>query len=95
MPGSPTKAQLRATAATEARAVKDRWKILAAEARTVWGKLHPEELAKVDGNFHVLAGLVQMRYQVSRQESDRQVSAFFSKHIPAPVAAAPAAIPVN
>jgi hypothetical protein len=37
-------------------------------------------LVQVDGNFHRLAGLVQMRQQVSREEADQQVKAFLARH---------------
>lgn len=102
-PGTPTKSQLRAAALLEARTIKARWQKLIGEAQAVWSKLHAQELAKVDGNFHVLAGLVQMRYRITREETDRQVQAFFDQHLtvtapaPAPtvrmatVVAAPAA----
>jgi len=80
-PAAPrTNNQIKSTAMADGRAVKAKWKPLIAEAKTVWSKLYPEELAKVDGNFHVLAGLVQMRYQLSREESNRQVTAFLDKH---------------
>ncbi|SEQ00201.1 hypothetical protein SAMN04488038_10343 [Solimonas aquatica] len=86
-PGTPTKNQLRAAAQAEARAVKEQWLSLLAPAKATWAKLHPQELAGVEGNFHKLAGLVQLRYQLSREESDRQVNAFFDTHR-APLAAA-------
>lgn len=79
-PGAPTKNQLKAAALAEARAVKAQWRTLIADAKATWAKIHPQELASVEGNFHRLAGLVQMRYQVSREESDRQVNAFFDAH---------------
>jgi len=75
-----TKSQLRASALAEGLAIKAKWKTLITEAKTVWPKVHAEELATAGGNFHVLAGLVQMRCQISREESDRQVKAFLDKH---------------
>lgn len=75
-----TNKQVRVSALAEGLAVKAKWKTLIAEAKTVWPKVPPEELATVGGNFHVLAGLVQLRYRVSREESDRQVREFFDKH---------------
>jgi hypothetical protein len=92
-PGSPTKNQIRAKSQADARAVQMRWKTLIGDAQQTWSKLHPQELAKVNGDFHVLAGLVQLRYQLGRAESDRQVHAFFGKHEPAKAPAeAPAAL---
>lgn len=90
-PGTPSKARLKAIALEEARVIRLHWqRLLITEAGKEWNKLHHQELAKVDGNVHVLAGLVQMRYQLNRQEADRQVKAFFAKHpvaVQAPVAA--------
>lgn len=89
-PAAPrTNNQIKSTAMADGRAVKAKWKPLIAEAKIVWSKLYPEELAKVDGNFHVLAGLVQMRYQLSREESNRQVTAFLDKHYGTAASASP------
>lgn len=77
-----TKNQIRATANADARAVKAKWKTLIAEAKSVWEKIPVEDLAQVEGNFHRLAGLVQLRYQIGREETDRQVKEFFAKHYP-------------
>ncbi|AXQ27740.1 hypothetical protein D0B54_03220 [Solimonas sp. K1W22B-7] len=81
-PAFPSRGQLKASALAEALAVKKKWKTLIVEARTTWPKLHLEELATVGGNFHVLAGLVQLRHRYSREESDRQVKEFFARHYP-------------
>jgi hypothetical protein len=75
-----TKNQIKATAMADGLAAKVRWKTLTTEAKATWEKLYPEDLARVDGNFHKLAGLVQLRYHISREESDRQVKDFFDKH---------------
>jgi hypothetical protein len=80
-PARTTK-QIRASALVDGRAVKAKWKTLIPEALALWPRVHAEELANVKGNFHVLAGLVQLRHQLSREESDQQVRAFFDKHYP-------------
>lgn len=77
-----TKKQISATVLSDGLAVKERWKTLIVEASAIWGKLYPEELTNVHGNFHILAGLVQLRYKIDREESDRQVKAFFDKYYP-------------
>lgn len=61
-------------------AAQAKWKSLIAEAHLVWPKIAVEQLALVGGNFHKLAGLVQLAYRQDRQESDRQVKEFFDKH---------------
>jgi len=75
-----TKNQLRASALADALAVKAKWKSLIGEAQEVWPQLHTEELATVAGNFHVLAGLVQLRCRLSRADSDQQARAFLDRH---------------
>ena len=75
-----TRSQIRATAIADGLAAKAKWKTLIGEARAVWEKVSSEELAKVDGDFHRLAGLIQLRHQISREESDRQARDFFDRH---------------
>lgn len=53
------------------------WKGQVGAARVAWGRLTEEELLKTDGDHQKLAGLVQDRYAVSRDEADRQVKSFF------------------
>lgn len=81
-PAFPSRGQLKAAALAESLAIKKKWKSLIAEALATWPRLHAEELATVGGNFHVLAGLVQLRHRLSREESDRQVKEFLAKHYP-------------
>jgi hypothetical protein len=75
-----TRKQVTASLLAEGIAAKARWKTLVAPARTTWPKLSVEELRPVHGDIHRLAGLVQLRCQLSREESDRQVKAFFAQH---------------
>lgn len=75
-----SKNQIKATVLADGLARKAKWKSLLAEAAAVWDKVPADDLAHVDGNFHKLAGQVQMRYRISREESDRQVRDFFDKH---------------
>jgi hypothetical protein len=75
-----TRKQAAASLLAEGIATKARWKALVAPARTAWPKLSVDELKTVHGDVHRLAGLVQLRCQLSREESDRQVKAFFAQH---------------
>jgi hypothetical protein len=77
-----TKSQIRASAMADAAAIKSKWKTLIPAAGALWTKVHGDDLARVDGNFHKLAGLVQLRCGLSREESDKQVKDFFAKHYP-------------
>lgn len=75
-----TKNQIKANALADGLAVQTKWKGLVVEANALWPKLAVEDLAKAQGNFHRVAGMVQLAYRLDRQEADRQVTAFFGKH---------------
>jgi len=63
-------------------AIKGMWKQQAGAAKIVWGKLTEDELLKSEGHAEKLAGLVQERYAVTRDDADSQVKAFFDKNTP-------------
>ncbi len=87
-PGTPrapverprTQNQIRASMLTDRVAGKAHWKTLIADAKLTWPKISTEELATVHGDRHRLAGIVQLRCQLSREATDLQVRAFFDKH---------------
>jgi len=59
--------------------VKGKWKQQVGAAKIAWGKLTEDELLKLEGHEQKLAGLVQERYAITRDEADRQVKDFFAK----------------
>ena len=59
--------------------IKGKWKQQVGAAKIVWGKLTEDELLKLEGHEQKLAGLVQERYAVTREEASRQVKDFFDK----------------
>lgn len=63
-------------------AMKARWRTVLGAARATWHRISGVELAMVEGNINTLAGLVQLRTDVSREESDSQVKAFFATYLP-------------
>ncbi len=77
-----SKRQIKAAALANERLSRQRWKSLLPDARALWGKVPAEDLARVNGNIHALAGLVQLRYQTGREDADRQVQQFFRDHPP-------------
>lgn len=60
--------------------IKGQWKQQVGAAKIAWGKLTEDELLKLEGHQEKLTGLVQERYAISRDEADKQVKKFFSKH---------------
>jgi uncharacterized protein YjbJ (UPF0337 family) len=59
--------------------LKGQWKQQVGNAKIAWGKLTEDELLKLEGHEQKLAGLVQERYAITRDEADKQVKAFFEK----------------
>ena len=60
--------------------VKGLWKQKVGAAKIAWGKLTEDELLKSEGHAQKLAGLVQERYAVTRDEADKQIKNFFDKN---------------
>jgi uncharacterized protein YjbJ (UPF0337 family) len=59
--------------------IKGQWKQQVGAAKIAWGKLTEDELLKAEGRQEKLAGLVQERYAISRDEAEKQVKTFFAK----------------
>ncbi|MGE8548732.1 CsbD family protein [Alcaligenes sp. Marseille-Q7550] len=60
--------------------IEGKWKQLAGKAKSVWGDLTDDELARVKGDSQQLAGLVQERYGRTREEAEREVKDFYDKY---------------
>lgn len=41
-----------------------------------WGELTDDEITEIEGNAEILAGKLQTRYGVTREEAERQVREF-------------------
>lgn len=59
--------------------LRGKWKQQVGAAKIVWGKLTEDELLKSEGQQQKLAGLVQERYAITRDEADKQVKDFIQK----------------
>ena len=59
--------------------IKGEWKQQMGAAKIAWGKLTDDELLKTEGHAEKLAGLVQERYGMMRDEAEDQVKAFMDK----------------
>ena len=56
--------------------VKGQWKQLAGKLKAKWGKLADDDLKVAEGNSEYLAGKIQERYGVARNEAHKQVKDF-------------------
>ncbi|CAN0626631.1 putative stress response protein YjbJ [Burkholderia multivorans] len=54
-----------------------KWKQLIGKAKSVWGELTDDDLAKAEGHADRLTGLIQERYGKNREEAEREVRRFF------------------
>lgn len=62
--------------------LKGRWKRHLGAAKIAWGELTEDEILKIEGRQDKLAGAIQERYAITRDEADRQVKDFFAKLAP-------------
>lgn len=62
--------------------IKGKWKQQVGAAKIAWGKLTEDELLKSEGQLQKLAGLVQERYSITRDEAEKQVKQFIAKNKP-------------
>ena len=60
--------------------LKARWRQQIGAAKVAWGDLTDDELLQAEGHEDKLAGLIEERYAVTRDEATRQVKHFFDQH---------------
>ena len=53
--------------------IKGKWKQLTGTIKEKWGKLTDDDLQVLEGNSEYLAGRIQERYGVAKDEAERQV----------------------
>jgi uncharacterized protein YjbJ (UPF0337 family) len=56
--------------------VKGDWKQFQGKVKEQWGKLTDEDLNQIQGRREQLAGAIQKRYGIEKDEAERQVHAF-------------------
>ena len=60
--------------------VKGDWKQLSGKVRERWGELTDDEIEQARGDRDQLAGKIQKRYGVTKEEAQKQVDEWASKH---------------
>jgi uncharacterized protein YjbJ (UPF0337 family) len=56
--------------------VAGNWHQIKGKLKTQWGKLTDDDLKVVEGRSETLAGKLQERYGIAKEEADRQVKEF-------------------
>ena len=60
--------------------VNGNWMQLKGKVQEQWGKLTDNDLTIAQGKIEMLAGRVQERYGVAKEDAQRQVDEFMKKH---------------
>ena len=55
------------------------WKQVRGEAKKAFGKLTDDDLMQVDGNRDILAGKVQERYGIAKDDANRKIDEWANK----------------
>ncbi len=56
--------------------VEGKWKQFKGQFREQWGKLTDDDLEKIAGRRDRLAGLLQQRYGLAKEEAEKQIAQF-------------------
>ena len=56
------------------------WKQLKGNLKQQWGKLTDDDLTRLEGQSDQLAGVIQERYGIARDEAERQAREFQTRH---------------
>jgi uncharacterized protein YjbJ (UPF0337 family) len=56
--------------------IKGQWKQLAGKAKEKWGKLTDDDLMRAEGSREYLAGRIQQRYGIAKDDAVQQVKEF-------------------
>ncbi|WP_195820124.1 CsbD family protein [Roseobacter sp. MH60115] len=60
--------------------IKGNWKQMKGQVQSKWGELTDDEIDQAEGDRTRLAGLIQERYGVAKDEAERQIDAFIAEH---------------
>jgi uncharacterized protein YjbJ (UPF0337 family) len=60
--------------------VKGNFKQLKGKIKQQWGKLTDDEIDQMEGHAEILAGKLQERYGLNREDAERQVKEFRSEN---------------
>lgn len=56
--------------------IEGQWKQFSGKVRSKWGKLTDDDVLQVKGKREILAGRIQQRYGIAKEEAERQVDDF-------------------
>lgn len=53
--------------------IAGKWKQATGEAKKKWGELTDDELAEINGDREILAGKLQEKYGIAKEDADKQI----------------------
>ena len=59
--------------------IAGKWKQATGEVKKQWGDLTDDELMEINGNRDILAGKIQERYGIAKDEANRQIDEWAGK----------------
>ncbi|ADO43291.1 CsbD family protein [Ketogulonicigenium vulgare] len=57
--------------------VKGKWAQLTGDVKAKWGELTDDDLTQIDGEREKLAGKIQERYGLAKDEVEREIDDYF------------------
>ena len=59
--------------------VAGKWKQFSGEVKKQWGKLTDDELMQINGSRDILAGKLQEKYGLAKEQANKQIDEWASK----------------
>lgn len=56
--------------------IAGKWQEVKGKVRQKWGDLTDDDMAKVKGKREELAGVIQKRYGIAKEDADKQIDEF-------------------
>ncbi|PJX22149.1 general stress protein CsbD [Advenella sp. S44] len=57
-----------------------KWEQIKGSVKQTWGDLTDDDVAQVNGSAQKLAGILQEKYGRTKEEAEKQVDEFWSRH---------------
>jgi len=60
--------------------IQGQWKQFTGNVQTQWGKLTNDDLDVIEGDRERLAGRIQERYGIQKEEAEREIDDWLKRH---------------
>lgn len=59
--------------------IKGHWKEIKGKVKQEWGKLTDDDIARIEGNYDQLEGLIQKQYGYRKDQAEKAIEKFIEK----------------